>query len=117
MRFRALPVLLLAGAMLADARGFHELSFYLLVAAVPAAAVGALSLFGELVDQPGEGGRVRRLRLDVLLAGLGLLCVVVAAAARGQAPDSSTLPALAGSAAVAALALYGAQTVTALARR
>jgi hypothetical protein len=105
---RALPVLLLAAAMLADASGFDALTFYLLVAAVPAAAVAALSLFGELVELPG-----RRLRLDVGLAALGLLCVVVAAASRGQAPEA----ALAGSAAVAALAVYGAQTLAALARR
>ena len=102
---RALPVVLLAGAMLAHGRT----AFYLLLAAVPAAAVAALSLFGELVDLPGRA----RLRLDVALAALGLLCVVVAAASRGQAPEA----ALAGSAAIAALAVYGAQTLAALARR
>jgi hypothetical protein len=48
-----------------------------------------------------------------VLASLGLLCIVVAAASRGQAPEA----ALAGSAAVAALAVYGAQTLAALARR
>jgi hypothetical protein len=117
MRFRVLPVLLLAGAMLADARGLHEASFYLLVAAIPAAALGALSLFGELVDLPGGANGTTRLKLDALLAAVGLLCVLIAAGARGQAPDASTLPALAGSAAVAALAVYGAQTFAALARR
>jgi hypothetical protein len=44
------------------------------------------------------------------------VCVVVAAAVRGQAPDTSTLPALAASAALAALGIYAAQTVTALLR-
>lgn len=109
MLLRSLPVLLLAGALLADARAFDGLAFYLFVAAVPAAAVAALSLFGELIEVPGRP----RLRLDVALAALGLLCVVVAAASRGQAPEA----ALAGSAAVAALAVYGAQTLTALTRR
>jgi hypothetical protein len=105
MFLRALPVMLLAGALLVDGR----VAFYLLVAAVPAAAVAALLLFGELVELPGRWG----LRLDVTLAALGLLCVVVAAASRGQAPEA----ALAGTAAVAALAVYGAQTVAALTRR
>ena len=108
MGLRALPVLLLVGAMLADAGGFEGPASYLLLAAVPAAAVAALSVVGELVELPR-----RRLWLDVVLASLGLLCVVVAAASRGQAPEA----ALAGSAAVAALAVYGAQTLAGLARR
>ena len=105
MLLRALPVVLLAGALILDGR----VAFYLLLAAVPAAAFAALSLFGELVELPGRWG----LRLDVALAALGLLCVVVAAASRGQAPEA----ALAGSAAVAALAVYGAQTLAVLTRR
>jgi hypothetical protein len=109
MRFGALPVLLLAAAIVADARGLREAAFYLLLAAVPAAAVAALSLFGNVLDVPGEPW----LRLEALLAALGLVCVVIAASSRGQAPEA----ALAGSAAVAALAVYGMQTFTALARR
>ncbi len=49
-----------------------------------------------------------------MLASLGLVCLVVAAAVRGQAPDTSTLPALAASAVLAALAVYGFQTIVAL---
>lgn len=109
MGLRALPVVLLAGAMIADARGFDRLTFYLLVAAVPAAAVAALSLFGELVDLPGEW----RARLDATLAAIALLCIVVAAASRGQAPEA----ALAGTAAAAALAVYGMHALTALTLR
>jgi hypothetical protein len=109
MSARVLPVLLVLGALGADAAGAHELAFVLLVASVPAAAVSALSLFGRLVELPG-------LRLETVLGGLGLLCVVVAAAARGQAPEASTLPAIAGSAAVAAIAVYCAQTLSALLR-
>jgi hypothetical protein len=105
MLLRTLPVLLLAGALLAEGQA----GFYLLVAAVPAAAVAALSLFGELVELPGRWG----LRVDVGLAALGLLCVVVAAASRGQAPEA----ALAGTAAVAGLAVYGAQTLAVITRR
>jgi hypothetical protein len=106
---RVLPVLLVLGALAADALGHSGPSFALLVASVPAAAVSALSLFGRLVESPGLA-----IRLETSLAALGLVCVVVAAAVRGQAPDPSTLPALAASAALAALGIYGVQTIAVL---
>jgi hypothetical protein len=108
---RVLPVLLVLGALAADALGRSDLVFALLVASVLAAAVSALSLYGSLVDVPGIG-----IRLEAALAGLGLVCVVVAAAVRGQAPDTSTLPALAASAAVAAIGIYAFQAIAALLR-
>ena len=111
MSARVLPVLLVLGALAADALGRDGLSFALLVASVLAAAVSALALVGRLVDRPGVG-----IWVETVLASLGLVFLVLAAAVRGQAPDTSTLPALAASAAVAALAIYGAQTVTALLR-
>ena len=104
-----LPVLLVLGALAADALDRSDLSFALLVASVLAAAVSALSLFGRLVDVPGIA-----IRLETVLSSLGLVCLVVAAAVRGQAPDTSTLPALAASAVLAALAVYGFQTLVAL---
>ena len=116
MPARVLPVLLVLGSLGADAVGAHELAFVLLVASVPAAAVSALALFGRLVDIPGRQRGLAGIRIETVLGGLGLLCVVVAAAARGQAPDTSTLPAIAGSAAVAAIAVYCAQTLSALLR-
>jgi len=106
---RVLPVLLVLGALAADALDRSDLSFALLVASVLAAAVSALSLFGRLVDVPGIG-----IWVETVLASLGLVCLVVAAAVRGQAPDTSTLPALAASAVLAALAVYGVQTLVAL---
>ena len=109
MPARVLPVLLVLGALAADALDRSDLSFALLVASVLAAAVSALSLFGRLVDVPGIA-----IRLETVLASLGLVCLVVAAAVRGQAPDTSTLPALAASAVLAALAVYGFQTLVAL---
>ena len=111
MPARVLPVLLVLGALAADALGRSDLSFVLLVAAVLAAAVSALSLFGRLVDVPGIG-----IRLETGLSALGLVCVVVAAAVRGQAPDTSALPALAASAAVAAIGIYAFQAIAALLR-
>ena len=116
MSARVLPIVLVVGALLADAGGRHELAFTFLVASVPAAAISALSLFGRLVELPGGERGLGGIRLETFLGGLGLLCVVVAAAARGQAPDATTLPALAGSAAVAAVAIYCAQTLSALLR-
>ena len=109
MPARVLPVLLVLGALATDALGRSDLSFALLVASVLAAAVSALSLFGRLVDVPGIA-----IWLETVLAALGLVCLVVAAAVRGQAPDTSTLPALAASAVLAALAVYGFQTIVAL---
>ena len=109
MPARVLPVMLVVGALVADALGRGDLSFALLVASVLAAAVSALSLFGRLVDVPGIA-----IRLETALAALGLVFLVVAASVRGQAPDTSTLPALAASAALAALAVYGCQTLVAL---
>src|SRR5262245_31135135 len=103
--------MLVLGALAADAVGRDGLSFVLLVASVLAAAVSALSLYGRWVDVPGIG-----IRLETVLASLGLVFLVVAAAVRGQAPDTATLPALAASAALAALAVYAAQTLTALLR-
>jgi hypothetical protein len=105
-------VTLVLGALAADALGRNGLSFVLLVGSVLAAAVSALSLYGRWVDVPGIG-----IRLETVLAALGLLFLVVAAAVRGQAPENtSALPALAASAALAALAVYAAQTLTALLR-
>ena len=105
-----LPVLLVLGALAGDALGRDGLSFVLLVGSVLAAAVSALSLYGRWVDVPGIG-----IRLETVLASLGLVCVLLAAAVRGQAPeDTSALPALAASAAIAALAVYGFQTLVAL---
>lgn len=94
-----LPALLLAGALVAG----PSLGLYLVLAAIPALAYAGLSLFGDFVDgsaDPESGA------LDVGLAGLALLLVVIGAATRANALDSS-VPALGNSTAVAALALLG----------
>jgi hypothetical protein len=103
--------MLVLGALAADALGRDGLSFVLLVASVLAAAVSALSLYGRWVDVPGIG-----IRLETVLASLGLVFLVLAAAVRGQAPDTSTLPALAASAALAAIGIYLVQAFAALLR-
>jgi hypothetical protein len=113
---RLLPVALVVAATWADSRSLHELAFYLLVAAVPAAAVSALSLFGELVDLPGGAKGEGRTRLETALASLGLLLLLVAAAVRGQAAGAD-VPPLAVSALVVCLLVFGAQALTAVAVR
>jgi hypothetical protein len=111
---RLLPVALVVAATWADSRELHELGFYLLVAAVPAAAVSALSLFGELVDLPARARGEGRTRLETALASLGLLLLLVAAALRGNGVEAD-VPPLAVSTLVACLFVFGAQPLTALA--
>ena len=112
MLARALPVALVLAAALADARAAHELAFYLLVAAVPPAAVTALSSFGDLVDLPGGSRGQGVARVEVLLSALALLAVLVGAAARGQATGG--VPPVAASALVTCLAVFVAQALVAL---
>ena len=111
---RALPVLLVVAAGLADSFQLHEAAFYLLVAAVPAAAISALAVFGELVELPGGGPGETRARVESLLAGLALVWVVVAAAVRGNATGDA-VPALGVSALVACLVVFAAQVLILLA--
>ena len=111
---RLLPVALVVAAVWADSRDLHEIGFYLLIAAVPAAAVSALSLFGDLVDLPARAPGERRTRLETALASLGLLFLLVAAALRGQGAETE-VPPLAVSMLVACLLVFGAQVLTAVA--
>ena len=115
MANRLLPLALVAAAAVADGRGSHEAAFYLLVAAVPAAAIAALASFGELVELPGRAAGEWLARVRALLGALGLLVVVVATAVRGQATDASAVPQLGISALVACLVLFAAYGATALA--
>src|SRR5688572_2412059 len=76
---RVLPVGLVVAAAAAGVQGHGRLGFYLLVAAIPAAAAAALALFGELLDAPATpGGAVLRLELALALGGLVLLLVATA---------------------------------------
>ena len=104
MAARTLPVGLLLLTLLMDARGSHQAAFYVLVLAVAAAAVGALSAFGELVDLPGRARGAALARLDTGLVALGAVLVLVAAANRGQT-SAENVPTLAVSATTGALLL------------
>jgi hypothetical protein len=111
-----MPLALVLSAVAADARGLYGAAFYLLVMTVAVAAVSALSLFGELVELPPRSPGELFARLETLVAGLGLVCVLVSAAVRGHAGDAVGPPAPAVSALVAALALYGLQAFAAIYR-
>jgi hypothetical protein len=116
MASRALPVGLLLLTLVVDAEGLHKAGFYVLVFALTAAAVSALSLFGDLVELPGRGPGVALARLEVACGGLGAVLVLVAAAARGQTAATNGVPALAVSATVGGLLLLGPVMLGALVR-
>jgi len=102
----ALPAALLTGAVLADGTGAHSFAFYLVLAAIPAVAVAALSFFGDLVEgsADGEAGA-----LYVGLTTLALILLVIATAVRSNAVDHGSVPPLGVSAAVGALGLLALQ--------
>jgi hypothetical protein len=110
---RLLPVGLVVAAAAAGVQGHGRLGFYLLVAAVPACAAAALALFGDLLDVPaGTAGVV--LRLELALTVVGLVLLLVAAAARSAVPAGEPVPAPSAVALGAALALLVTQSLVGL---
>ncbi len=116
MATRTLPVGLLLLTLVVDAQDLHRAGFYVLVFALAAAAVGALTAFGDLVELPGGAPGEAFARLEAVCSGFGAVFVLIAAAARGQTAAAETVPALAVSATVGALLLLGPLTVAALVR-
>jgi hypothetical protein len=108
MARRAIPVGLVVAAAAADGAGAHELAFYALLLAVPAAAVAALDTFGELLDGTRD-------HLYALLWTVVLGLIVVGAAARAPAATGGAVPALARSALLACLAIFCVQAIVSLA--
>jgi hypothetical protein len=108
MARRAIPVGLVVAAAAADGAGAHELAFYALLLAVPAAAVAALDTFGELLDGTRD-------HLHALLWTVVLGLIVVGAAARAPAVTGGAVPALARSALLACLAIFCVQAIVSLA--
>jgi len=95
---RVLTAALVVVAALSDASGSHELAFYALLAAVPAAAACGLSVFGELLDEPGRA-------LQALVWAMVLTLVVLGAATRSPAVLEGAVPAVGATALAACLAL------------
>jgi hypothetical protein len=102
----AISAALLLAAVMADSTGARSVAFYLVLAAIPAVAISALSFFGDLVEGSAddEAGA-----LYVGLTGLALILLVIGAAVRANALSDAALPALGISAVVGALALIGLQ--------
>ena len=106
MRRSAISAALVLGAVLANVQQSRTVALYLLLAALPAVAIAALSFFGDLVEgsADAEAGA-----LYVGLTGLALLLVVIATAAQANTLDHAAVPALGSTAMVAALGLLGLQ--------
>ena len=103
---RTLPSLLILAALLADATGSHGLALVFVFTAIPAAFALALAWYGDALE-------TRCSLLRPLLAGLAVALLVLSAALRSPAVVGG-VPALAISALVLALLLYGAVVIGAL---
>jgi hypothetical protein len=106
VRRSAISAALVLGAVVSDAADAQTLALYLVLAAIPAVAVVALSLFGDLVEgsADAEAGAVY-----VGLSTLALVLLVIGAAVRANTLDGGAIPALGVSTLVGALALLGLQ--------
>ena len=76
-----LPIALVLTAALADLAGAPVVAFYLLLAAVPIVAVGALLALGELLDERAVAPVEPAAALEALLYGVALLVLIGGAAA------------------------------------
>ena len=104
---RAIPVGLVIGAAAADGAGMHGVAFYALLAAVPAAAVTALGVYGDALE--GEESR-----LHAFLWALVLALTVLGAAVRAPVLAEGTVPALGRTAVGLCLAIFSAQGIAGL---
>jgi hypothetical protein len=95
-------------AALGDAAGSSTLSFYLLLAAIPAIVVAGLAALEELVQ---EGGALPHRRVVGWLHVVTLLLVLIAAALRAPLREEGTVPAAAISAVVACLVVFAVQAL------
>jgi hypothetical protein len=105
-RRELLPVALVFLASIGDAAHASTLSFYLLLAAVPAIVVAGLASLEELI----QGASSNR-RAVAMLHVVTLLLVLVAAALRAPLRAEGTVPPAAISAVVACLAVFTAQAL------
>jgi hypothetical protein len=106
VRRSAISAALVLGAVVSDGQHARTVALYLVLAAIPAVAMAALSFFGDLVDgsADAEAGAVY-----VGLTTLALMLVLIGAAVRANTLADSAIPALGVSALVGALALLGLQ--------
>jgi hypothetical protein len=103
-RIALLPAGLVAIAGLCDAAGAHAGAFWLLVLAVPFAALGALLALGTAVEMQATGRLTH-----AWLQGAALVLILFGAAARAPFRGEGSIPRVAVSALVACLLAYGAE--------
>jgi hypothetical protein len=102
----AISAALVLGAVVADGEHARGVALYLVLAAIVAVAVTALSFFGDLVEgsADSDAGAVY-----VGLTSLALVLLLIGAAVRANTLAHSAIPALGVSTLVGALALLGLQ--------
>jgi hypothetical protein len=99
MGSRLLPLSLAVCAVLADSTGLHGIASYLVLLAIPCAAAAAFLGVGDAL----EGKDVLR----AVTTCLALALLVLASAARANAAEGAAVPALAASAMIGAVVVYG----------
>lgn len=106
VRRSAISTGLVLGSVLAAGAGARAAALYLVLAAIVAVALAALSFFGELVEgsADAEAGAIY-----VGLTTLALVLLVLGAAVRSNTLADQAVPALGLSTLVGALALLGVQ--------
>jgi hypothetical protein len=106
VRRSAISAALVLGAVVADGEHARTVALYLVLGAIPAVAVTALSFFGDLVEgsADAEAGAVY-----VGLTSLALILLLIGAAVRANTVADGAIPALGVSTLVGALALLGLQ--------
>lgn len=82
---RWFPIAIALAAAGAHAAGEPRLSFYLVLAAVPVTAIGALAALGELLDARAAAPAEPVAALEPFLFGVALLLLVAGAAAGAPA--------------------------------
>jgi hypothetical protein len=105
-----LPVALVLLVVVCDGAGAPSLSFYFLLAAVPAIVVAGLAAVEELLQ---EGALPQRRAIGRLHA-VSLVLVLVSAALRAPLRAEGTVPRAALSAVIACLAVFALQGILAL---
>jgi hypothetical protein len=98
MGSRLLAPCIALAALLSDVAGVHGLAFWLVLAALPAAAAAAFVAISDALA--GEGA------LEGITASLALVLLVLGSAVREGAPQGASVPTLAVSAIVMALVCY-----------
>jgi hypothetical protein len=106
-RRELLPVALVLLSIVADALGSQTLSFYCLLATVPAIVVAGLAA----VEEQLQPGAMPHRRLVAMLHVVTLLLVLAAAALRAPLRAEGVVPQAAVSALIACLVVFGIQAL------